>query len=107
VNGDGRQTRDYVYVGDIVRANLLALDSTATGPFNIGTGIETDVNELARLLVAASGSASAVRHGPAKQGEQRRSVVDARRAAEVLGWKPETPLAEGLRRTVDWFRARP
>ena len=107
VNGDGRQTRDYVYVGDIVRANLLALDSTATGPFNIGTGSETDVNELARLLVAASGSASAVRHGPAKQGEQRRSVVDARRAAEVLGWKPETPLAEGLRRTVDWFRARP
>ena len=107
VNGDGRQTRDYVYVGDIVRANLLALESTATGPFNIGTGIETDVNELARLLVAASGSTSAVRHGPAKQGEQRRSVVDARRAAEVLGWRPETPLAEGLRRTVDWFRARP
>jgi UDP-glucose 4-epimerase len=107
VNGDGRQTRDYVYVGDIVRANLLALESTATGPFNIGTGIETDVNELARLLVAASGSTAAVRHGPAKQGEQRRSVVDARRAAEVLGWRPETPLAEGLRRTVDWFRARP
>jgi len=106
VNGDGKQTRDYVFVGDIVRANLLALESTATGPFNIGTGIETDVNELARLLLAASGSRSEVRHGPAKAGEQRRSVVDARRAAEVLGWRPETPLAEGLRRTVDWFRDR-
>ena len=107
VNGDGKQTRDYVFVGDIVRANLLALESTATGPFNIGTGIETDVNELARLLIAASGSRSDVRHGPTKAGEQRRSVVDARRAAEILGWRPETPLAEGLRRTVDWFRNRP
>jgi UDP-glucose 4-epimerase len=106
VNGDGKQTRDYVYVGDVVRANLLALESTATGPFNIGTGIETDVNELARLLLAASGSQSSVGHGPTKAGEQRRSVVDARRAAEVLGWRPETSLEEGLRRTVEWFRKR-
>jgi UDP-glucose 4-epimerase len=101
INGDGKQTRDYVFVGDVVRANVLALESTATGPLNIGTGVETDVNEL-----AASGSRSEVRHGPAKQGEQRRSVVDATRATEVLGWRPETPLAEGLRRTVEWFRAR-
>ncbi|HJQ82561.1 MAG TPA: NAD-dependent epimerase/dehydratase family protein [Candidatus Binatia bacterium] len=106
VNGDGKQTRDYVYVGDVVRANLLALESTATGPFNVGTGVETDVNELARLLLEASGSRSEVRHGPTKQGEQRRSVIDSRRAAEVLGWRPEVPLAEGLRRTVDWFRQR-
>ena len=106
VNGDGKQTRDYVYVGDIVRANLLALESTATGPLNIGTGIETDVNELARLLLAASGSRSEVSHGPAKAGEQRRSVVDCRRAGNVLGWRPETSLEEGLRRTVEWFRQR-
>jgi UDP-glucose 4-epimerase len=106
VNGDGKQTRDYVYVGDVVRANLLALESTATGPFNIGTGVETDVNGLARLLLAASGGRSEVKHGPAKQGEQRRSVIDARRAADILGWRPEVPLAEGLRRTVDWFRTR-
>src|SRR5206468_13134170 len=106
VNGDGKQTRDYVYVGDVARANLLALESTATGPFNIGTGIETDVSTLARLLLEATGGRSEVRHGPAKQGEQRRSVVDCRRAAEVLGWRPEVSLAEGLGRTVQWFRTR-
>jgi len=106
VNGDGKQTRDYVYVGDVARANLLALESTATGPFNIGTGVETDVNALARLLLEATGGRSQVGHGPAKPGEQRRSVVDCRRAAEVLGWRPEVPLAEGLGSTVEWFRAR-
>ncbi len=106
VNGDGLQTRDYVFVGDVARANLLALAADATGPFNIGTGVETDVNTLARLLLEASGSRSEVRNGPAKSGEQRRSVIDSRRAAELLGWRPEVPLADGLRRTVDWFRAR-
>src|SRR5207245_8300117 len=106
VNGDGKQTRDYVYVGDVARANLLALESTATGPFNIGTGIETDVNTLARLLLEATGGRSEVRHGPTKAGEQRRSVVDSRRAAEVLGWRPEVSLADGLGRTVEWFRKR-
>ena len=106
VNGDGKQTRDYVYVGDVARANLLALESTATGPFNIGTGIETDVNTLARLLLEATGGRSEVRHGPTKAGEQRRSVIDSRRAAEVLGWRPEVSLADGLGRTVEWFRAR-
>ena len=106
VNGDGKQTRDYVYVADVVRANLLALESIATGPFNVGTGLETDVNALADLMLRASGSRSEVRHGPAKQGEQRRSVVDSRRAGEVLGWRPEVSLEEGLRRTVEWFRGR-
>jgi UDP-glucose 4-epimerase len=107
VNGDGKQTRDYVYVGDVVRANLLALESTATGPFNVGTGVETDVNTLAAELLRASGSRSEVRHGPAKQGEQRRSVIDSRRAAELLGWRPEVSLEDGLGRTVAWFRERP
>ena len=106
VNGDGKQTRDYVYVGDVARANLLALESTATGPINIGTGVETDVNTLARLLLEATGSRSEVRRGPTKAGEQRRSVVDSGRAAEVLGWRPEVSLTDGLRRTVEWFRGR-
>jgi UDP-glucose 4-epimerase len=106
VNGDGGQTRDYVFVGDVARANLRALERDVTGPVNIGTGVETDVNRLAAELLAATGSRSEVRHGPAKPGEQRRSVVDVRRAAEVLGWRPEVSLADGLRRTVEFFRAR-
>ena len=106
INGDGKQTRDYVFVGDVVQANLAALDREPCGAVNVGTGVETDVNRLAELILQASGSKSEVTHGPAKQGEQRRSVVDSKRATDVLGWRPETPLAEGLRRTVEWFRAR-
>jgi UDP-glucose 4-epimerase len=106
VNGDGKQTRDYVYVGDVARANLLALERDCFGPVNIGTGIETDVNVLARLLLEATGGRSAVQHGPAKAGEQRRSVIDCRRAATELGWRPEVALAEGLGRTVEFFRTR-
>jgi UDP-glucose 4-epimerase len=106
VNGDGKQTRDYVYVGDVARMSLLALERDATGPVNIGTGRETDVNELAAMMLEVSGSHSEVRHGPAKGGEQRRSVIDIRRAAEVFGWRPEVSLRDGLARTVEFFRAR-
>jgi UDP-glucose 4-epimerase len=106
INGSGTQTRDYVFVGDVVRANLLALESDYAGPLNIGTGIETDVNRLFALLCDAVGHHPGERHGPAKAGEQLRSVLDARRAGERLGWRAETPLAEGLRRTVTWFQDR-
>jgi UDP-glucose 4-epimerase len=106
VNGDGKQTRDYVYVGDVARMSVLALQREATGPVNIGTGVETDVNQLAGTLLEVSGSRSEVRHGPAKSGEQRRSVVDVRRAADVFGWRPEVSLHDGLARTVEFFRAR-
>jgi UDP-glucose 4-epimerase len=106
VNGDGRQTRDYVFVGDVARANLLAIEREVSGPVNIGTGVETDVNALARLLLEATGSRSEVGNGPAKSGEQRRSVVDARRANERLGWRPEVALRDGLRQTVAFFRER-
>ena len=106
VNGDGKQTRDYVFVGDVARMSVLALQCEATGPVNIGTGVETDVNQLAGTLLEVSGSRSEVRHGPAKSGEQRRSVVDVRRAADVFGWRPEVSLRDGLARTVEFFRAR-
>ncbi len=106
VNGDGKQTRDYVFVGDVVQANLAALEREPCGAVNIGTGVETDVNRLAELMLEASRSASEVKHGPAKAGEQRRSVIDCTKAAERLGWRPTVPLAEGLRRTVEWFRTR-
>jgi len=106
VNGDGLQTRDYVYVGDVARANLLALERDVTGPVNVGTGVETDVNTLARHLLEATGSGSEIRPGPTKPGEQRRSVVDARRASERLGWRPEVGLRDGLQQTVAFFRTR-
>ena len=92
INGDGEQTRDFVYVGDVVAANLAVTDSSDPGPFNVGTGIETSVNELASLL-----GVKAV-HGPSKTGEQRRSVL-----ASKLG---RTPLADGLRETLEWFERR-
>lgn len=106
VNGDGTQTRDYVFVGDVARVSRLALSHDLTGPVNIGTGIETDVNQLAAAIRDAAGSQSEIGHGPAKPGEQRRSVVDISRAAKELGWKPEVPLRDGLQQTVDWFRTR-
>jgi UDP-glucose 4-epimerase len=106
VNGDGAQTRDYVFVGDVARMSVLAAAHEASGPVNVGTGIETDVNTLAAMLRAATGSRAPITHGPAKAGEQRRSVVDARRAAAVYGWRPDVTLADGLARTVEFFRAR-
>jgi UDP-glucose 4-epimerase len=104
INGDGRQTRDYVYVGDVVAANVAALASNYIGPINIGTGIETDVVAIFDQLCSAFGTQEAARHGPAKAGEQRRSCLDNRHAGTVLGWRPKVGLAEGLRRTADFFR---
>lgn len=106
INGDGKQTRDYVFVGDVVRANVLALQSEHGGALNIGTGIETDVNMLFAELRKQIGSPAPEKHGPAKAGEQRRSVLDARAAGEVLGWKPQVSLAEGLRQSIEFFRHR-
>ncbi|MGH7790025.1 MAG: NAD-dependent epimerase/dehydratase family protein [Candidatus Binatia bacterium] len=106
INGPGTQTRDYVFVGDVVRANLLALASDYRGALNVGTGLETDVNRLFALLCDAIGAHPPERHGPAKAGEQLRCVLDPRRAAEAIGWRPEVELADGLSRTVDFFRRR-
>jgi len=106
INGDGKQTRDYVFVGDVVRANLAALDRPYVGPINVGTGVETDVTTLYAHLRVLTGSPHPAQHGPAKAGEQRRSVIAIERAAKELGWKPEITLEEGLRRTVEFFRAR-
>jgi len=105
VNGDGEQTRDYVYVGDVADAVARAVASAdATGIANIGTGAETTVNELYRRLARLIGVNRGAEHGPAKPGEQRRSLLDAARARSLLGWRPSTPLDEGLTQTVAWFR---
>ncbi len=106
IYGDGEQTRDYVFVGDVVEANLAALERDYCGPLNIGTGRETSVNELFLLLRATCGSSCIARHGPARPGEQRRSAIDPALAGKVLGWVPRTPLEEGLRKTVEYYPAR-
>ncbi|MGH7798736.1 MAG: NAD-dependent epimerase/dehydratase family protein [Candidatus Binatia bacterium] len=105
INGDGGQTRDYVYVGDVVAANVAALDSSFVGAVNIGTGVETDVVTIFEHLRRTVDSQIEAVHGPAKTGEQRRSCLDARRAAQVLGWRPQMALADGLRRTAEFYRA--
>ncbi len=104
INGDGKQTRDYVYVGDVARANVAALESPYVGEINIGTGVETDVVTIFESLRQGTGSESKARHGPAKVGEQRRSCLDARRAADIFGWRPQVSLREGLERTVTYHR---
>jgi UDP-glucose 4-epimerase len=101
INGDGLQTRDYVYVGDVAEAARLAVErSEATGPFNIGTGVETSVVTLFERLRAAAGGRGEAQHAPARPGEQRRSLLDPSRARQLLGWSPRTTLDEGLRRTI-------
>jgi UDP-glucose 4-epimerase len=105
VNGDGEQTRDYLYVGDVANAISRALVSAdITGVLNIGTGTETTVNELYQRLAQLIGIGRAAEHGPAKPGEQRRSLLDAARAQTLLGWRATTRLDDGLAQTVAWFR---
>ncbi|MSP39416.1 MAG: NAD-dependent epimerase/dehydratase family protein [Deltaproteobacteria bacterium] len=104
INGDGKQTRDYVYVGDVVAANVAALESSYIGQINIGTGVETDVVQIYEHLRLAVGSATQAQHGPAKPGEQRRSCLDNRHAGAVLRWRPQVALADGLKRTADHYR---
>ena len=106
INGPGLQTRDYVYVGDVVDAVMRALAYDGSGAFNVGTGVETDVNTLFGHLNRLTGANVEERHGPAKPGEQQRSVLDTALARRVLGWAPRVALDEGLARTVEWFRTR-
>jgi len=102
VFGDGTQTRDYIYVGDVVSAALAAAESEATGPVNVGTGIETDVLELARLLGELGGVESFEPElAPARTGEVQRISIDPGRAERELGWSAQTGLEDGLRLTLD------
>jgi UDP-glucose 4-epimerase len=99
--GDGEQTRDYTYVGDVVAANLAAANSDAGGAFNIGLGIQTSVLDLVRELGEISGKPFEAEHKPERPGEVRHIALDASRAKSELGWEPEVQLREGLQRTLD------
>ena len=102
--GDGGQARDFVYVADVVRANLAALSTDFCGYINIGTGLETDVNRVYALIAAASGFNRPARHLEKRLGEARRSAVDASLAGRILGWRPEMAFTDGIRQTEEWFR---
>jgi UDP-glucose 4-epimerase len=104
INGDGKQTRDYVFVGDVVAANSAALHTAFVGAVNIGTAQETDVVTICESLRARLGSRIEATHGPAKSGEQRRSCLANGLAAQVLGWRPAVPLEQGLQQTIDSWR---
>jgi len=108
INGDGKQTRDYVYVKDVVRANIFALDSRESNIVNIGTGKETDVNTLFhKLREHAAKPEVPETHAEAKPGEQLRSVIDYSKARDLWGWEPEYSLEDGLKETVAFFREQP
>ena len=106
INGAGEQTRDFVFVGDVVRANVLALEKGLVGAFNVGTGVETSVNALYESIRQAAGSPHAALRGPGKPGEQLRSSLDAGALAGATGFRPATALDAGIGLTVDFFRAR-
>jgi len=104
INGDGKQTRDYVFVSDVVRANMLVSGAHGFQVFNVGTGRETDVNQIFHGVRTAVGSDCPEQHGEAKKGEQRRSVLSHKRIRDAFGWTPAVTLEEGLRTTVEYFR---
>ena len=103
INGSGEQERDFVYVGDVARSNLLALERGDGGIYNLGSGIGTSINEIFDRLKAITGYQGDKVHGPPKPGEVFKIRLDASRAREELGWVPQISLEEGLRRTVEYF----
>jgi UDP-glucose 4-epimerase len=107
INGDGKQTRDYTFIADVVQANLHALTFPGSEIFNIGTGVEHDVNYVFQHLAQALRPGTPEKHGPAKSGEQLRSVITSEKMYRTFGWRPMTSLEEGLRVTAEWFRSRP
>ena len=106
IYGDGKQTRDYVFVGDVARANITAANSNVSGAINIGTGVETSVNDLYHTLGTVADVTRAPEYGPARPGEQSRSVISPTRAQQLLGWRPQVELANGLDQTFTYFKER-
>ena len=104
INGDGNQTRDFVYVKDVAEANLSALEGDVSGEINIATGQETTVNELFRITNSIVGGEIEEVHGQSMKGEQLRSVLNWSLAKKTLKWEPRINLEDGLRETVDYFR---
>lgn len=103
INGSGEQTRDYVFVEDVVTANILALGNPDNSIYNIGTGIETSVDELYGKLNQITGANLPEKHGPAAPGEQMRSVITSDKIYKELKWRPSISIEQGLTKTVEFF----
>ncbi len=106
IDGDGEQRKDYLYVSDVARANVLALDHGSRQIYNIGTGHGTSVNEIFQALQDATGDGTPPVYGPPRPGDVRNFWLDCSRARQDLGWKPEVTFEEGARRTVSSLRLR-
>jgi len=106
INGDGRQTRDYVHVRDVVAANMAALNVQGSGVYNVGTSVETDVVELFETLRDVLAPDMPTEHGPGKPGEQKRSVLSYAKTQSHLNWQPTVDVRDGLAETARWFRDR-
>jgi UDP-glucose 4-epimerase len=104
INGDGKQTRDFIFVEDVVESNVLALKYPQSDIFNIGTGIETDINCIFRILKEKIESEQKEFHGPAKPGDQKRSVIECSKAKRLLKWKPRYNLEDGIAKTVEYYK---
>lgn len=106
IYGDGKQTRDFVFIEDVVKANALALDYNESGIFNIGTSLETDINRIFDLIREKVGSNQEEIHAPAIPGEQKRSALDVSNAKMMLGWQPEYTLEKGIQKTIRFYKGR-
>jgi UDP-glucose 4-epimerase len=108
IHGDGADERDYVYVDDVVDAQIaVATKPSARGPYNIGTGVGTNVNDITAMLATECGYEREPHHGPPRPGDVRRISLDPSKATDELAWRPRISIGEGLKRTVAWFRDNP
>ncbi|MBD3409222.1 MAG: NAD-dependent epimerase/dehydratase family protein [Ignavibacteriales bacterium] len=101
--GDGEQTRDFVFVDDVVEANVLAAGGEATGVFNVATGEATTVNETVAAIKERTGSGSEIVYAKEREGDVKHSLASIEETTRALGFRPKTPFAEGLRQTIDYF----
>lgn len=104
INGDGEQTRDFVYVSDVVEANFLAAERKATGAINIATGVESSVNEVYGIIKEVLGSDVKAKHGPAIKGEVNRICLDVKKAEKILGWKAGMTLRKGIKEFLNYLK---
>jgi len=103
--GDGTQTRDFIHVDDVVESNIISMEKNLEGVFNVGTGIETDINTIFSLIKKATGSDAEKTHAGEQRGEVKRSCLSYEKIEEAAGWHPSSTVEEGIKKTVSWFKS--